>query len=251
MRILVISVLLVGLVSTASLGLADGSFVQLCGNRATATDTTITCTFGSNVTSANAVAVQASWDLIGGANVTATASGVGCTFSAAQDAVDQTGQDPNRRAATFYGENCTGGSTVVTITFSQTTTTREVIAHEIAGVATSGSQGGHTGQFQATPGTGTDAVTSGSITTSVNGCYIFGTTTGGLGGSIITAGTGYTARFNAGGNNHASEDRVQASAGSIAATFTLDAGLLTLTHVIAACPGGGAETFGFYRRRQQ
>lgn len=150
----------------------------------------------------------------------------------------------------FYLENIDNGPTVITVTFSTSTAFRSVIVHEASGVATSSALDQATGQAQAAPGTGTDAVSSGSVTTTTNGQYIFGATavTNSFPASQqFTAGTGYTEReettADSAGVNMASEDQIQTSAGSIAATFTQASGNGTVTHILtfkaAAATGWG------------
>ena len=97
-----------------------------------------------------------------------------------------------------------------------------IIAHEISGWNTLDQ---HRINPQSAPGTGANAVTSGNVTTTTNGQYIFGATIQDDFGPIaITPGTGFTERESTDADNATvpqdSEDRIQATAGNIAATFT-------------------------------
>lgn len=70
------------------------------------------------------------------------------------------------------------------------------------------------------PGTGSNAVTSGTVTTTTNGQLIVSAASRvGGSGSTTSAGTGYTIRQNALGHSPI-EDKIQASAGAVAGTFT-------------------------------
>lgn len=122
-----------------------------------------------------------------------------------------------------------------------------LVAHDIRGLATSSPLDASAMQSQSYPGTGTNAVTSGNITTTQNNDYLFGVTNNASndGGFAPTAGTGYTLRAYD-ENGPQSEDAVQSSAGSVAATFTsTDGGYASyLTGIMAfkAANPGSAPT---------
>lgn len=121
--------------------------------------------------------------------------------------------------AIYYATNTASGATIITVTFSADPGFGNMIVHEIAGASTGGplDQEGKNSQFN--PGTGANAITSGSETTTVNGEYIFGYTmdVSGVGGTE-SAGTGFTGLVTSG--DGASEYQIQSSSGSVAATFT-------------------------------
>ena len=129
---------------------------------------------------------------------------------------------------TFIGQNIQGGPTTITVNYTNTGPSfPQVFWNEYSNVS---GLDGHTIQFQSSVGTGTDAVTSGNITTTVNSDTIAGFTInsffpgGGTGGATVSAGTGYTRRSTdaaAGDWNTTTEDMTQASAGSVAGTFTV------------------------------
>lgn len=134
---------------------------------------------------------------------------------------------------TFSALNITGaGSNGTEVIFSSARTWRGLSIHEVSGVALASAHDGGTGQVH-TPTTATDNCTSTAVTTTANGDYIFGATMdSGANAATHTAGTSYTRRTNGNSSelNMATEDRIQAAAGSIAATWTSD---LSVVHMNA------------------
>lgn len=119
-----------------------------------------------------------------------------------------------------------GGGTKITVTaaFSAGAGNQTLILTEGSGLdaacATDGSSYANT-----TFGTGTDAFSPGSITTTADGDWIYGAIADSNGNATaFSAGTGFTRResytFDGGGRFAASEDAVQTTHGAIAATFT-------------------------------
>lgn len=152
-----------------------------------------------------------------------------------------------RRSALAYGYNCSGGSTTVTATLSGAANSFSCM-HEVSGVPTSDPLDVSALRFQNLPGTGTDAVSSGSVTTTADGDYIFGWTLDDGFSSTTTQGTGFTeAPDTASGNDgFRGEYKIQASAGSVAATFTTDNGSAAyhvgVIALKASVGGGGGGT---------
>jgi hypothetical protein len=136
----------------------------------------------------------------------------------------------------FYVQNATGGSTTVTVTLATSNVTKaSVVVHEYSGVKTTGALDVHTASHQATPGTGTDGVTSTAVTTTTNGDVIVGMTAPFSGTAVVTSGTGFTSRVTVTGQM-VSEDLIQAAAGSQVATFTTDTNSDVFTGVAAFSP---------------
>jgi hypothetical protein len=103
---------------------------------------------------------------------------------------------------------------------------KSIIIHEISGVNTSTPMDGQKMNVQNSPGNGANAVTSGSITTTVNGDYVLGFTFNDSSNQADwNAGAGYTKRQDLQVQSYAtaSEDAVQTLSGSVAATFTATA----------------------------
>lgn len=197
------------------------AFVQSKLTRQTASATTTAATFTSNVTAGNLIAVMASWD--GGIGVlSGITDSLGNTYTAVNNVSD--GGNPNHYA-TWYAKNITGGACTVTVTYtsSRPITLLEVV--EISGVDTTAPLDKSAIQLQATPGTGANAVTSGSVTTTTDGQFIFGCSiaTGSF-TQTYSVGTGFTSIDNVGTSVSdralICEYQIQTSAGAIAATAT-------------------------------
>lgn len=127
-------------------------------------------------------------------------------------------------AGTCYAMSIAGGTTTVTVTFPRAVGYRGILVHEVAGAT---ALDAHAIQVQNSPGTSANAVSSGSMTTT-GPTYIFGATTDDLGACPLTQtpGTGFTGRVATACSNFMqlrSEDRIQAAAGPVAATFSLSA----------------------------
>jgi hypothetical protein len=112
----------------------------------------------------------------------------------------------------FYAVNVTNAPKTFTMTTSSGTYPGILVA-EVANIAAVSPLDGHADQYQATPGTGTDALTSGSFTTTANGDFIYGVCAF---GNTIKGGTG----FNELQGQIVSEWQIQTTAGAIASTFT-------------------------------
>jgi hypothetical protein len=99
---------------------------------------------------------------------------------------------------------------------------------EISGADTSSPLDQCALNFQATPGTGSNAVTSGSVTTTTDGQFIFGASRGNVSSQTVTHGTSpnvFTADYEAGAaRGLLNEHFIQSTQGAIAATGTSDTG---------------------------
>lgn len=138
----------------------------------------------------------------------------------------------------FYKENVTSVTTV-TAHFTSSAQVRVAISN-YTGIATASAIDGHTGQVQTTPGTGANIVTTGTFTPTTNGDLIYGGCSEAFGGAIVyTAGTSpnaFTQRAsNTGAENDAlfTEDFIQSTAASIAATMGQTANFTTMSAVAA------------------
>ena len=174
--------------------------------------TTIAVAYSSNVTAGGLLVCH----IYANHGISSVADSRSQTYSASTNVTD----GATYSLATFYFPNTTGGACTITCTFAGAVTYASMQVAEYSGVATSLPLDQTTSNNQTTPGTATDAITSGSVTTTTDGQLIVGWTTALTGGvGTVTAGTNYTARTNIFGDT-VDEDRVQTSAGSIAATFT-------------------------------
>lgn len=149
------------------------------------------------------------------------------------------------RFAHGYAVTDSSGSCQVTFNFSGSVTAF-VIMHSVAGGhAVPGD--GAAAQQQSVEGTGTDAYDSGNITTTTNGDYIWGWAIDVNLNDDLTTGTGFTTLNGTQTSSHRgdTEYKEQATAGSIAATFTsgnhfrnVDVGVIALKPA-----GGGGAAF--------
>lgn len=199
-------------------GRAATGLVQSAHRSNFASGATSSIQFTTNVTAGNLVAVYIAWT-----NATDTLAGVtdslGNTYTLVQNS---TTLGDYGRAAGAYAKNIIGGSCTITVTFSSGAfAARTIIAREISGADTTSPLDGSAAHAQMDPGTGIDAVTSGSITTTASGSYIFAATSDLGQRATVNPGTGFTAReavtAPVGGRG---ADYIQATAGPIAATFT-------------------------------
>lgn len=145
-----------------------------------------------------------------------------------------------------WAQVVSGGGTKITITanFTVASGNQTLIITELSGIDTT-TPVDNFAYANTTFGTGTDAFSSGNFTTTNNGCLIYGAITDENGNAnAFSAGTGFTRResytFDGGGRFAASEDLIQSTAGSIAATFTNTVGGAIGNQVgVGFKPGGG------------
>lgn len=176
------------------------------------------------VTSGNAVVGFVSWGSDTTSILTSVTDDKGNTYTIVQRAGST--NSGTQSFASFYLLNITNAPTIITANFSSSQTYRTIIVHEVSGLSALDQSAINVPA--SLPGTGTDALTSGSVTTTANGEYIVAgvynpDTDRNL--PMYAAGTGYTKREEVGSGtsdfeNMASEDQIQATAGSIAGTFT-------------------------------
>ncbi|MBK8772259.1 MAG: fibronectin type III domain-containing protein [Rhizobiales bacterium] len=154
----------------------------------------------------------------------------------------------NQAGFLFYKEGISNAPTTFTLTFVGGLSPNyvELTVEEFSGVATSSAATGTFGMnVQNSPGTGTNAVTSPSITPAVDGCLIYGFTQNDGGSTLASAGTGYTSGVSNATAACRSEYKVQTTAAAVAATFTVAANESHITGVMAFKPaagGGGSAT---------
>ena len=191
--------------------------VQGCTTQNGATSSaTVVCTMGAGVGGGHLVV------LFVGTNVGVTGvSSVTDDKSDSCTVVDEAGGAGNYNLTSVYCPNVTAGATTFTATLSSAATLAMAFGAEFSGVLTTSPLDVHAAQTQTTPGTGANAITSGSVTTThANELIVGGTVnrSGAAGAGTITIGTGFTLGQSV-ANTLTSEYQVQAAAGSIAATF--------------------------------
>lgn len=174
--------------------------------------TSINLAYGSNVTAGGLLVCY----IYANHGISGVADSRSQTFTAAVNVTD----NATYSLAIFYYANTTAGADTVTVTFLGAITYASLQCSEYSGVATSSPLDKFASNSQTDPGTAANAITSGNVTTTTNGQLIVGWTSAlVVGAGTVSAGTGYTGRTNVFGDT-LHEDRVQASSGSIAATFT-------------------------------
>src|SRR6266446_5486764 len=177
--------------------------------------------FPSNVTVNDAIAVFCVWE-----SLSQTLNSVTDTQGNLFTIVNNPTTGRYGRAAMAYAiARSTGGDTV-SCNLSTASMGKSIIIHEISGVNASTPLDGQKLNVQNSPGGGANAVTSGSITTTVNGDYVLGFTFNDSSNQADwNAGAGYTKRQDLQVQSYAtaSEDAVQTLSGSVAATFTATA----------------------------
>lgn len=217
------------------------AFVKKAHATSDAGANSITATFGSSTAVGNTVTGFVSWFNSGGstADLTSITDGTN-TYSI----VDTNGSTAEIFSASFVGKQ-TGSATAIVAHFSSTNPSFfRMFVQEYSG--SSGTVNVHTKNRQASPGTATDAITTGAVTTTVNGCMIVGCAIDLTNTNTPNPGTSYTSRdtlFNAGDQDcQIVEDQLQTSAGSIAATFTSTVGNTSTyyNYLLALAPSGGA-----------
>lgn len=206
--------LMLGLSAPAWSGTAK---VKECTNFTATTSLTITCTFGSNVSAANLVACAS----VKQGTTTATTvytDTSGNTYVNRSYINDTTNL---ARGIAAYAKNVAGPFTVVTATLSASPATQHyIVCHEVSGADPVSPDDGAKENFQLDlTSTATDAITSTATTTTAHGDYLFAMTTDtSISCPTLTAGTGYTLGGVMGCGQSAHQ--IQASAGSVAGTFS-------------------------------
>lgn len=196
--------------------------------------TTIAQAFGSNVTAGSLLTCH----VYANHGISTVADSLTQTFTSAVNVTD----GATFSLATFYFANSAAGADTVTVTFAGAVTYASLQCAEYSGVATSSPLDQFTSNNQTTPGTGSNAITSGNVTTTTNGQLIVGWTTAfTVGAGTVSAGTGYTGRTNVFGDT-IFEDQVQASAGVIAATFTTTSATSNYLTIITTYKAPAAST---------
>ncbi len=214
------------------------AFVQVAETSDDTSSTTVAVAYGSNVTAGNLLVLGVTAD-----NATSsTVTGVSGSSSGAWTQAVHAERVGDQILDIWYKENAAGGADTITVTFSSSRPFRRLIIAEYSGAATSSALDKTDSNLQEPGTTGTDDVTSTAQTTTTNNQLIFGCLLIMAGAdTAITAGTNFTLRADT--DNAAQiaiEDRILATAGSVAATFTIGGSQNTLAAMATFKePGGG------------
>lgn len=190
-----------------------------------ATGSTLALAFSVSLTAGDTIHAAASSDTSGGATVSSFSDGTN-TYGSVLDA--QNDATHKQSLAHCVAQNCAAGTPTVTVNFSVSAVNRGLWIKNITGCATS-SLDGHSGNVQLSPGTGTDAVTSGNATNTNQPALISAFCTDTLNqNEVPAAGTGFTSegagwnnQYGAGATNTAiAENKRITTTTAVAATFT-------------------------------
>jgi hypothetical protein len=196
-------------------------------------NTVMAAAFPSNTTTGNLIAGYVYWNSATETCSGVTVNGVACTL------VNNPVTQGTNRACMFYLENITGAVTPQVIaTFSGSIGTMGLTAQEISGVLTAGALD----QSALNPQASTTEPTSGNVTTTTDGQYIFGATRAQF-ATPVTAGANFTLRSGDGQPAFSENLTVnQAAAGVIAAVFADGAGDLFITGIMTFKAAAGAPS---------
>jgi hypothetical protein len=217
--------------------------VQVAAISSTSTSAgTQALTLDRPATAGNLICGGVGWGTATSAHLTSITddAGTGNVYTIVRRVVDM----PNTTCfASFYCENVQGAPSVLTANFSTPVPFRVVLAHEVLGCLTASALDVETGQLQAAPGTGRDAVTTGQVTPTVDGVYVFGAVldSQALDGLIYSPGTGFTERSEVGSastGSAESENFIQPAKAAIAATWTQSAARSALSVMLTFKPLG-------------
>ncbi len=217
------------------------AFVQGKTNKAW-NGSSVSLTFDTNVAAGNIIAFSTKWES-SAVTLNSVSSTCGNNFILVDNPIVYSS---TKVAAQGYGIISNSGTCTVTANFSGPAGGWvAMIAHEVTGVDTGSPLDGHATNKQNDVGTTVDAITSGNITTTSNGDYIFGAVwEGESNGPTYTAGSGFTKRISADGitGGGATEDKIQSAAGPVAATFTQSVGWADSLASVMAFRAGSSTT---------
>jgi hypothetical protein len=200
-------------------------------------------TLGAAVTVDDVIVGMAGWD--GNANnISGVADSLGNSYTLNADKVDDT--TGNQSGRTWRSKVTVAGTPVITVTFTTSLGSRRVIAAAWSG-ANAAPFDASVGNWQTSPGTGTDAVTSTALTPGQNDSLLIGfhQNSGEVdpGTGTLTAGTNYTNRLTTNAILMV-EDRALATAASVAATLTISNDHRSITHLVVIKPGDASPMVG-------
>ncbi len=158
------------------------AYVQSASNSTCSSCTTLVQAYASNVGSADLLVAA----IVSNQQVTGITDTQGNVWV---QAIELNAGIFNDHLSIWYAQNSIAGATTVTATLAGTATFGQIRIHEYSGVAVSGALDQVGSNTQTDVGTGTDAVTTGQVTTTSNGQLIFGLTGTINNSSTATAGT--------------------------------------------------------------
>ena len=211
--------------------------------------TTMTVTPDSNVTAGNLIHVAITYDYSLGQSdsVTDNLSNTYTQINAVNDTTH------TQRIVSYYAKNINGGAATITLNTPNSNTFRGIVIREISGCDTASPLDGNNINWQATPGTGTDALVSGNDTNTVTAFMSAGSVrTSGAGAP--TAGTGFTssalAFFTSAAGGGRLESKASVSVATQQATLTAAANIdhITWMAMFKEAAAGGATRAYLYHQ---
>jgi hypothetical protein len=190
------------------------SYVQgALGENGAANQQTIPVTLNAPVSSGDLICVGIGW--ANASNLVTVSDNVGNTYT-----VVDTAHDPavGYTWASAYCLNAIGGATTVTGSVTSSVVFGSILVDEFSGTGSLNFDQ-HASNTQSNPGNATDAITSTAITTTYPGELVWSACVS-VSSTGLTIGTNFTVANNIVAAVFLSEFLTQASAGSIAATFT-------------------------------
>lgn len=202
-------------------------------NSAAASSTASSITLGAAVAVGDRIVGATGWDNLNGAILNTITDNLGNSYTKENNFVEDATNDQAQQ--TWTCSVTVAGTPLITSNFSGTTNGGfRICVAAYSGTATTSALDGTVGQFEASPGTGTNGANSTAITTTANGDLVVGFwQSSSLSGGTLTAGTNFTKRVEAGATVAIGlEDLIQTTAGSIEATWTLSVNNRSITHVV-------------------
>jgi hypothetical protein len=193
------------------------SLVQTTGSTNNSSSGTISQSFAQNNVAGDLIVVAVSWGSNAAPSIT-TSDTQQNTYSLATSQWDS---GNNQGLAILYAPNIRAGANAVTVSLGNSDDSRRIVISEYSGIATTNPLDVSAKNLSAQASTSTNGATSNAATTTTNGDLIFGAVMDDSGNfGNISAGTGFTERFTLNNVDTATEDTIQPSIGSVAATFT-------------------------------
>ncbi len=225
--------------ASSSDALVGVTFVQAASGFASpwsSSSSSIVATFSNATAAGDLIAVYVSY--AGNTSVQGVSDSLGNSYTVV-DTVDD--GDDTQKSSTAYAKNIAAGTDTVTVKLDGSVCCRVVIVHELGGADPAAPLDAHSGHEEGSTGTSSNAVTSGTMTTTSDHDYIFAGTSDGkaASGQHITAGTGFELRATpaiSNGNATVSEDATQAAHGAMTSAFTFAASGNALTLQMAFKP---------------
>ncbi|HSX00646.1 MAG TPA: fibronectin type III domain-containing protein, partial [Candidatus Saccharimonas sp.] len=217
--IVTIGLLVAGLVIQPWAQAAPPSFVQTANVVPAGNANTIVKAFTSPNTAGNLIVAAATWDGSSSQGSFTCTDSLANTYATAATQLDTAN---GQWLGVCYAANVKSGANTVTARLSASRPFRRMVISEYAGVATT-SPLDVTAKQAAAGTTAANAITSTAATTTAAGDLIFGAVMDTTSTTTIAAGTGFTQRGFTNNKDLATQDMIQASAGSVASTQTFGA----------------------------